>query len=1353
MGSKGSKTTTSSSTSTTAPAQQAYDLYSQLLSRAQGVANTPYQAYSGELTAPVNAQQQQGISNINSAAGFAQPYITNAAGITQNALNTPLNTAQYMSPYTQQVVNATQAQFNNQNQQQQQQLTGNAIAQGALGGNRVGVAQANLANQQQLAQAPTIANLYNQGYTTALQTAQQQQQAQLYGAQNLGSLGIAGQNAALTGAGQQVNAGTLQQQTQQAADLANYQQFLQQQAYPFQTTQWLAGIGTGVGSQLGGTTTSNGSTTQPGQSWGSSILGGLTSGVGLLGSSGAFGSAGWLSALALQRGGAAQHRADGGAIGVAPATTPEPDDTLQAQQAQLLSGDRSAQMFPTGTPELPLPNGMQRTEGVSGVFHHVADISPATVQGLSVQGRENELLDLGPYSKPEIMQRIAQGEHPVAIVERSPEGVEVRAAVGTAQTAQAQLAAMHRTKSPRNTISVEDLSGVLSGRAQGRASGGGVGPIPYYGVDGYVPTQGVSYGHTNFPQPAAAPRPAGDDSSSGDMKNLSSLTGGLSKAFGSFTPMAEGGNYDYNMNHTALTGITGMVAGGARRGGRVAGFADGGVPAFAPNDPDPINFDSRWAGAPEKEPQYGPYTPQGVSFGDYYLSGATPAGVAPPADAAPAAAPTASPDESVPLPTPAPTQVAQPTGVALPPERPITGAEPSGLGAVQPTSATPTAGYAANIDTYGRATKAMESGGNYQSVGPTVTRKDGSQDHAYGAYGVMGSNIPQWTQEVLGQPMTPQQFLASPQAQDAVYRAKFGQLVNKYGPVGAAKAWFAGEGGMNNPNAKDVLGTTVASYGDKFARMAGLAPGQGDDGNLPPNAQLTEAQGLAPPTTAARPGMDWGSNNKLWPALIAAGFGMMSSRSPNMGVAIGEGGQAGMQQYGAELSREMQQRQLDMRAQQLQNQLEMQQREIALKELPYKGVMTAEQQANLSINKAKLLELQRQHELQLRTPVKIGQAHDGTELYAMPRANPNGGVDLYPIDPQTRQISPVPMGNPLSPAPNNFQQGPGAAPNNVEQFQTIQYNPDAGIVPNNNKLLQKPGGIDYSNTETVPPVIEKGMDVPEPSAVGGKDPRSIKTDAESYLQTGKLPPVRSGRSPVAVQQANYRNAVQNYANALAASRGVTPEQLATMWRQAPGMLRFVLGADGRATVSLGTAVRHLDTVAEYAKAWAANDVQTLNRLRSVVAREFGKDAATNLEAVGKIVGPEIVKAIGVAGAGTEGERSAVEKQFSTAASPAQIFGAITATQKLLAGQLEGKRRQAANAGVPETQFRSLIGERPYEILSNLEKGAQPAPIPAAPGAVATPKPMSPQDQQALSWAQANPNDPRAAAIKKRLGVP
>jgi hypothetical protein len=113
---------------------------------------------------------------------------------------------------------------------------------------------------------------------------------------------------------------------------------------------------------------------------------------------------------------------------------------------------------------------------------------------------------------------------------------------------------------------------------------------------------------------------------------------------------------------------------------------------------------------------------------------------------------------------------------------------------------------------YGGAISNIESGGRYDLLGP-VTK---TGDRAYGKYQVMGNNIPVWSQAALGRQLTPQQFLADRDAQDAIFKHRFGQYVGKYGPGGAARAWFAGEGGMNNPAARDQLGTTVAGYERKF---------------------------------------------------------------------------------------------------------------------------------------------------------------------------------------------------------------------------------------------------------------------------------------------------------------------------------------------------------------------------------------------------------------------------------------------------------------------------------------------------------------------------------------------------------
>lgn len=259
---KGSQTTTNQTSSSADP--QAAQAYRDLLTRAQGVASTPYQAYTGELTAPVNAQQQLGIGNINQNANFAQPFVQQAAGIASGAANplTQQQIQQYQNPYTQNVVDATQAQFNRNNAQQQEALKGNQIASGAFGGNRNGIGAANLSSQQATQQNPIIAGLYSNSYNQGVATAGQQfQQNPLAAGNAIANFGLSGQGAALSGAGAQLGAGTLQQQTQQQADTARYGQYAQGQAFPYQQAQWLAGIGTGVGSQLGGT--SSGSTTGP----------------------------------------------------------------------------------------------------------------------------------------------------------------------------------------------------------------------------------------------------------------------------------------------------------------------------------------------------------------------------------------------------------------------------------------------------------------------------------------------------------------------------------------------------------------------------------------------------------------------------------------------------------------------------------------------------------------------------------------------------------------------------------------------------------------------------------------------------------------------------------------------------------------------------------------------------------------------------------------------------------------------------------------------------------------------------------------------------------------------------------
>lgn len=113
------------------------------------------------------------------------------------------------------------------------------------------------------------------------------------------------------------------------------------------------------------------------------------------------------------------------------------------------------------------------------------------------------------------------------------------------------------------------------------------------------------------------------------------------------------------------------------------------------------------------------------------------------------------------------------------------------------------------VDKIANAIAQVESGGRYNAVGPTTAKGN----RAYGKYQVMDFNIPNWTKEALGRSLTPQQFLNSPRAQEAVAQYKFTQLLNKYGnPADVASVWFSGRPVSRAGNSSDVTGTTVPQY-------------------------------------------------------------------------------------------------------------------------------------------------------------------------------------------------------------------------------------------------------------------------------------------------------------------------------------------------------------------------------------------------------------------------------------------------------------------------------------------------------------------------------------------------------------
>lgn len=224
-----------------------------MLGKTQALTEQPYQAYGGQRIAgfaPMQEQAFQGVANLGPArqlgtatqmAGLAG-LSSMGAGQQYNRMATdPYATQAFMSPYIQNALAPQMQEAARQSAIQGQQSQAQAVQQGAFGGARSGIVEAE--------RQRNLGTLQNQIYGTGMQNAfQAAQQAQQFGA-NLGlqGMGQAGQMASTLGQlgqtqfGQQkdilnaqMNVGAQQQGLQQQQLAQQYQDFQNQRQYPYQ---------------------------------------------------------------------------------------------------------------------------------------------------------------------------------------------------------------------------------------------------------------------------------------------------------------------------------------------------------------------------------------------------------------------------------------------------------------------------------------------------------------------------------------------------------------------------------------------------------------------------------------------------------------------------------------------------------------------------------------------------------------------------------------------------------------------------------------------------------------------------------------------------------------------------------------------------------------------------------------------------------------------------------------------------------------------------------------------------------------------------------------------------------------
>jgi hypothetical protein len=1019
----GGKTGTTTQQSSVSIPPEVLARYNSVNARAEKTAEQPFTPYSGEFVAPLTGTQQAGISNINQAQGMATPYYNNAgqamntgyqagsglalasAGAVNPEALTGQNINQYMSPYLGSVVDTTMANLRQQQGEEQSQILGNQIRSGAFGGDRGRIAQANLARQQELATGQTVAGLMNQGYGQALTTAQQQQAQQLaasqanraalagagqslysmgqgYG-QGMAGLGTQAQQAALQGAQAQLGAGTVQQQTQQAKNTADYNQFLQSQGYPFQVAQFLANIAMGTGALSGSSQT--GSTTSP-QSFfsdrrlkddiekigktfdGQDIVrykykGEPGTRIGLIaqdvekhhpeavGLAGGYRTVDYDKATddAAERGHfaggglAGGYSSEGGAVmpemagmgfasGGAPDINSMMSEILNAHQGMYpygkagLYGQSGGRAGAYGTSQMQTPTrGLMRVD--PSAFVRPVEQPGAggqAMQGLNAVERagsaytsgSNALLGSAPTaSNPQGSAGLVGRGGEFSLAKSGPAGL-INRLTGQSQADKAADAPLTQAEIAREPV--EDLSASLAG-LEPMATGGlvrghyAMGGLPFSEAGGYIP-EGVL-----------------NDNEAEKNK----------KAMDSFAPKAPGSGQSGSGSSSGpgLLGTIGQIGGaikGAEAIGSAAVGATEGISALMAMLPmlsdrrlkDDIEkigktFDGqdivryRYKGDPATQigliaQDVEKHHPGAVGLAGGYRTVDYRKATEDAADRGHfAGGGLAGMRHGYALDGEVLDEVVEPKQAGL-----------AGAGDLNP-----------EVERIRNALSAVESSGRYNAVGRDVVRPGRPTDRAYGRYQVMGENVGPWTEAAFGQRMTPDEFLGSSKAQDAVVRNRIQQGLDRYGnPQDVASVWFSGRPVNRAGESRDANNVSVPEYLRRFQaaydanNTSSAAPlnstglravvpsdntglgaiskqdmsgdgGSGTDQAAPTDYRAAVMRALNPETREAP---NWMQRNQDWFVPLLSGLGAMAaSPSRYLGAALLQGVGGGAQQYAA----------------------------------------------------------------------------------------------------------------------------------------------------------------------------------------------------------------------------------------------------------------------------------------------------------------------------------------------------------------------------------------------------------------------------------------------------------------------
>ena len=297
----------------------------------------------------------------------------------------------------------------------------------------------------------------------------------------------------------------------------------------------------------------------------------------------------------------------------------------------------------------------------------------------------------------------------------------------------------------------------------------------------------------------------------------------------------------------------------------------------------------------------------------------------------------------------------------------------------------------------------------------------------------------------------------------------------------------------------------------------------------------------------------------------------------------------------------------------------------------------------------------------------------------------------------------------------------------------LQFNKDDGkwyTTGENPQVVQNPQTYKTpapgSNAETLTLIEE---DLANDENWKDKKPGERRQEAMRQMQVvqGKMTTPEQ-QDKLAKEIASYRIAPMS-SFAMASPRGqavmakvaeYNPDYQAQRYGQIGQVMNaFGKGPEGRTVRSMNVAIQHLDVMEEAGKALKNGDMQTFNALGNRIAQEFGYEAPTTYDALRRIVGTEIEKAV-AGGVGALPDREDLLKALNRANSPEQMAGVINGFKNLMAGQLNGLKTQyEAGTGFKDDSpfaFKTMVEPNVLPLLGRVggdksSQGGQPAAQP------------------------------------------